>query len=144
MATKEEKRALNKKWHEANKAHIKEYRDKTKDKRNKRRRELYQQNEQQRIKARKIASQYHKDHPLAKKASTYKISEREIELMLDGGCHICGAGLFDASVKLEIDHNHHTGKVRGVLCHDCNLAIACMKDDPIIVANAITYLLKEF
>lgn len=28
-----------------------------------------------------------------------------------------------------IDHNHKTGKVRGILCHHCNLALGHIRDD---------------
>src|ERR1035437_5601584 len=27
------------------------------------------------------------------------------------------------------DHNHQTGVVRGILCHPCNLALGCAKED---------------
>jgi Recombination endonuclease VII len=41
-----------------------------------------------------------------------------------------------------IDHDHDTGKVRGVLCHQCNDAIADFKDNPNHVANAHSYLMQ--
>lgn len=33
-------------------------------------------------------------------------------------CQMCGSG-----DKLNIDHNHETGEVRGVLCHSCNITV---------------------
>jgi len=39
----------------------------------------------------------------------------------DGRCAICKADF--ASVRMHVDHDHHTGKVRALLCADCNLAL---------------------
>jgi hypothetical protein len=62
-------------------------------------------------------------------------------------CAICK----DGTSKLNVDHNHTTGKVRGLLCHSCNLAIGLLKDDVQITLNAAeyikndgTYLSKQF
>jgi hypothetical protein len=54
-----------------------------------------------------------------------------IENMLqdqNGGCAICGVK-FD-HVALSVDHNHNAGKLRGLLCHQCNLAIGNAGDSP--------------
>lgn len=39
-----------------------------------------------------------------------------------------------------IDHDHKTGKVRGLLCHHCNLGLAHFKDRPELLRRAIGYL----
>jgi hypothetical protein len=39
-----------------------------------------------------------------------------------------------------IDHNHTTGKVRGLLCCDCNLLLGYAKDDEKLLAKSIEYL----
>lgn len=39
-----------------------------------------------------------------------------------------------------IDHDHTTGRVRGLLCFDCNEALGRFKDDPQLIAKAIEYL----
>lgn len=142
MAISEKRRTYNRKWHEEHGEQIKAYRDRTKEQRNARRRELYRQDEWRREEACVSARQYHKDHPLAKKASHYGISRGEVEDMLNGGCDICGAGLFDVSITLRIDHDHQTGRVRGALCNSCNLAIGHLYNDPALAAAALRYLLK--
>jgi len=39
-----------------------------------------------------------------------------------------------------VDHEHKSGKVRGLLCHKCNLAISLVRENIDILANAIRYL----
>ena len=41
---------------------------------------------------------------------------------------------------LSVDHNHRTGKIRGLLCDDCNLALGKFKDNSTILLNACLYL----
>jgi hypothetical protein len=50
-------------------------------------------------------------------------------------CEICGS-----KNKLGIDHDHKTGKIRGVLCTNCNTAIGLAKDSPDRLRLIIQYL----
>ena len=54
----------------------------------------------------------------------------------DMPCEICG----DVKETLCIDHNHDTGKIRGLLCANCNRAIGLLQDDPTILIKAAEYL----
>jgi len=42
-----------------------------------------------------------------------------------------------------VDHNHKTGRIRGLLCDDCNIAIGKMKENINSLKAAIEYLSKE-
>jgi hypothetical protein len=42
--------------------------------------------------------------------------------------------------KLYIDHDHSSGRVRGLLCRDCNLSLGLVRDNIETLANAIDYL----
>jgi len=44
--------------------------------------------------------------------------------------------------RLSIDHNHSTGRIRGLLCSKCNLAIGLLKEDVKTLKRAIRYLEK--
>ena len=55
-----------------------------------------------------------------------------------GCCAICDNPL-DLR-KYRIDHNHRTGKVRGLLCSACNTAIGLFKDSPVTMIKALRYL----
>jgi endogenous inhibitor of DNA gyrase (YacG/DUF329 family) len=41
-----------------------------------------------------------------------------------------------------VDHNHTTGKARGLLCSDCNLAVGFLRDDPARASRLADYLYR--
>ncbi len=41
---------------------------------------------------------------------------------------------------LHIDHNHETGKVRGLLCHKCNSLLGYSRENKEILKSSINYL----
>jgi hypothetical protein len=60
----------------------------------------------------------------------------------NGGCAICGTTKpgSDWVSRFCIDHNHMTGKIRGLLCVSCNTLLGTAKEDPEILRAAISYL----
>ena len=44
-----------------------------------------------------------------------------------GVCVICG-GISDRGYRLAVDHNHETGKIRGLLCSKCNLHLFALEN----------------
>ena len=58
----------------------------------------------------------------------------------NGKCGICETHQSELKQALSVDHNHKTGEVRGLLCHNCNIGIGYLKDDVNILQNAIQYL----
>ncbi len=42
--------------------------------------------------------------------------------------------------SLPADHDHKTGRIRGLLCHRCNVAIGLLREDPALFMAAATYL----
>ena len=59
-------------------------------------------------------------------------------------CPICKGNLNSGHPKLAIDHNHKTGKVRGVLHDPCNSGLGLFKEDISIMEKAIQYLQIDF
>ena len=57
-------------------------------------------------------------------------------------CAICNLQL--SINKCCIDHNHKTGKVRGILCDNCNKGLGHLKDNIDNFTNALIYLKAEF
>lgn len=62
----------------------------------------------------------------------------------EGKCAICGCELGTSRyTKPAADHDHKTGKLRGILCTQCNTALGLMKDSPYRLESAIHYLEKH-
>jgi hypothetical protein len=63
-----------------------------------------------------------------------------------GACEICGRPAEKRrgkTMNLYLDHDHHTGFVRGWLCHRCNLILGLVDDDIGLLTVAIDYLKRE-
>lgn len=130
---------------------------------------LYQQNNRERIALRqkkhrernyKRLSQQAKDYykrnkkQILQRRALYKNRKREMFLKRKYGigqetylnmveeqsglCAICGN---PPSFKgLYIDHDHKSGRVRGLLCNKCNTGIAMLLDDDLTLNRASLYL----
>tara|TARA_R110000796_G_C14249860_1_gene398432 strand:+ start:96 stop:485 length:390 start_codon:yes stop_codon:yes gene_type:complete len=79
----------------------------------------------------------------------YNLTFSDYDKMLEeqgGKCKICGTteprGQSKAG-RFYVDHNHDTGKVRGLLCNDCNTGLGLFKDSKILLIDAIKYLEME-
>ncbi|EAB7165606.1 hypothetical protein DU811_16680 [Salmonella enterica subsp. enterica] len=56
-------------------------------------------------------------------------------------CHCAETRIIKGSItSLCVDHCHQSGKVRGLLCANCNRAIGLIKDNTSLLQNAINYL----
>ena len=88
-------------------------------------------------KQRSYCPEKHRD---AKLKYFYGMSLRDYDLMLErqrGVCAVCGE---QPARRLCVDHCHVTGKVRGLLCSPCNLAIGQLKDSPARLRKAAAYV----
>lgn len=63
-----------------------------------------------------------------------------------GLCAICGrsekAKINGIIKSLAVDHCHTTGKIRGLLCHRCNLGLGWFDDNVVLLRHAVAYLLN--
>ncbi len=83
-------------------------------------------------------------------ARKYNLTDEEytaMEARQQGLCAICHKPeprkLKGTPLRLAIDHDHKTGEVRELLCHDCNLMLGRAHDNPEILRQAIAYLEKH-
>ena len=68
----------------------------------------------------------------------YGLTPADFNVLLvqqDGLCAICRATAVEC-----FDHCHVTGKVRGILCRPCNVALGQFQDDPALLLAAASYL----
>jgi hypothetical protein len=77
----------------------------------------------------------------------YGVGLHELEMMLEEQDHLCaichreGFKMHDSVfMNLNLDHNHKTKEVRGLLCHNCNRALGLFQDDTTVLTRAISYL----
>lgn len=61
----------------------------------------------------------------------------EMEQRQNSLCAICKT---ESKTYLNIDHDHKTGKVRGLLCRFCNMGLGSFKDNPVFLSEASKYL----
>lgn len=79
-------------------------------------------------------------------AKRYGITIQEYEELVKRTgfrCEICGVELVTtgrAANRACVDHNHGTGKVRGILCRLCNQGLGSFKDSPEMLKLAAAYL----
>lgn len=105
--------------------------------------------EEQRKRDREYFRKWGQENPelvkLYRRRQDYKrkfgITVEEYDQMLedqDGVCWICQGR--QEKFLLAVDHDEHTGKVRGLLCMNCNTGIGHFRHDPDLLARAIDYL----
>src|SRR5271165_2557013 len=58
-------------------------------------------------------------------------------------CANCGRNQIEFTRALAVDHNHKTGKIRGLLCNGCNTALGLLKENEQYIINLLEYLRKS-
>lgn len=99
---------------------------------NQRSRDYHNANRQKRIKQ-------NREWQLNKKYNITELQYEQMHQRQDGRCRICNSK--ETYKRLAVDHSHKTGKVRGLLCEDCNLGLGKFKDDIALLKIAIQYLI---
>jgi hypothetical protein len=77
----------------------------------------------------------------------YGIDRREFDALMKaqgGRCAICKRPFSGVGAKqTHVDHDHVTGRVRGLLCYTCNVGIGYFNDSVAMLEHAIAYLKKD-
>lgn len=61
----------------------------------------------------------------------------------NNSCAICNYKFDQKIGDMKVDHDHLSGKVRGLLCDLCNRGLGMFKDNPDNLTSAISYLTKH-
>ena len=72
----------------------------------------------------------------------YKITPEEYQRLVNNQKNLCAICGFPETRKkrLSVDHNHKTGKVRSLLCYNCNSALGLLKENLELLQKAMSYL----
>lgn len=78
----------------------------------------------------------------------YGLTPEEYDEMLkaqEGTCALCPAMIYSPGRpgNLAVDHDAETGRVRGLLCNQCNRGLGLLDHDPDRLIAAAMYLLKH-
>jgi len=98
---------------------------------------------------RQCLNQTRAEYGLKKALELHGLTDDEYRAMFEaqgGACAICrslGKGKGQAFRPLCIDHDHRTGKVRGLLCDRCNLGIGNFDDDARRLEGAAAYVRRN-
>jgi len=88
--------------------------------------------------------------PMGKKSHRYSMVKRKYglsaeqydTLMQTKACMVCERN-FSKTIKPHIDHDHVTGRVRGLICASCNIVLGNARDSLDTLRNAIDYLVSR-
>lgn len=101
-------------------------------------------------KAREHSKKWRRDNPEASRdhgrKARYGIPAGTYEQMLaaqNGRCAICHTNIPGGRGEFKIDHNHDTGKVRGLLCNNCNVGLGHFKSNEGFLLEAVEYLRRN-
>ncbi len=85
--------------------------------------------------------------------NTYGLSYQEFITMLESQKYSCKLCYREVKANIEVrqlrsnsavvDHNHISGKVRGILCNECNRGLGYFHDNKETLMNAIIYLTED-
>jgi hypothetical protein len=140
---------MSKEYYQKNKTKILEaqkvYYQNNKEQRKKVVLEYYNKNKKK-IKA--YRAKWHQENKFSKRVREikrkYGLSYDEYEWFYkrqDKRCAICYSKLKEGfDVDKCIDHNHKTGKIRGLLCTKCNFIIGLANEDTSVLLKAVNYL----
>jgi Recombination endonuclease VII len=155
---RERLKEYNKKWHEENKdtanarskVNYAAHKDKTTEEEREERKAYYKQWRQDNIEQVKAKDKERRSTPEGRRLikhwrlkTHYKMSIEQYEDLLvkqNHECAICETPQSELRVALGVDHDHKTGKIRGLLCDVCNRAIGLLKDNPILFMRAAAYV----
>jgi hypothetical protein len=86
-----------------------------------------------------VGKPWYKEYLLRKRLKRYGLTkEQYVELLVlqNFRCKIC----LKKADNLRIDHDHESGKVRGLLCNACNLALGLFRDNTQVLDDARKYI----
>lgn len=136
---KARKRKYSKRWYHANKKKAKASQKK-----------WYNKNQ---LKLKQYRKQYYRKNKARTKAINRNSVLKHFGLTLESynkmlmdqnfRCYICRVKVKRLKKSLAVDHDHKTGKVRGLLCNTCNIVLGLVKESTMRLGSMIDYLVQH-
>ena len=73
----------------------------------------------------------------------YGLGTDGYDALLQQQDHVCAGCLKPFVGAAHVDHDHKTGRVRGLLCRKCNVALGMADDQPDILIRLAAYLTRS-
>lgn len=70
----------------------------------------------------------------------YGIDLQQYQTLFNEQFGLCACCRLESKLTLHVDHDHATGKIRGLLCYNCNIAIGYLREDLNRIYKVIDYL----
>ena len=133
----EKQREYSREWYKRNigkrKMQRKNYYEKNKDSLNSRARQWY-------LDHKELVQQRSRDSELLRNFGLTRQEYNRIFQVQGGMCKICGIHQEEINKSLRVDHCHKTNKVRGLLCHNCNVTLGLIKENIETLKKMIEYI----
>ena len=78
-----------------------------------------------------------------KRYKKYGITQEEYLRIVRLQEYKCAVCFKEDKINLSVDHNHKTGKLRGIICNRCNMALGNVGDSPQVLRSLANYLEKH-
>lgn len=147
---KEERKVYMQEYYKANPEKFNRSTPEQREQRNAARRKRYAEDHEWREQHKASVAQWQESNPDKRKAQRLKVfglTLQEFNQMMesqDHRCAICGfRETIDPKLFPVVDHCHATGRVRGLLCMQCNQGLGKFKDQPRLLYAAAAYLLSH-
>jgi hypothetical protein len=95
-------------------------------------------------------AEYRRNNPekvaAVKRKQAFGITAEQYDALLiaqNNSCAICTTHQSELKFRLAVDHCHATGRIRGLLCPHCNVALGHLKEDVNLMNAMIQYTLKH-
>ena len=89
---------------------------------------------------------YLREAPSRRRWTKYRMTEKQYKDLIKSQGNKCAICQNEFSNKRPndpcVDHDHTTGKVRGILCRRCNVAFGMFRNSPFILKQAFDYSMK--
>lgn len=92
---------------------------------------------------RRLNPEKRRQYDLKKKFGITLVQYNQLFTEQTGSCALCDKHQSEQRKAMAVDHDHKTGEIRALLCHNCNVGLGNFQDNQDLLQKAINYLNKQ-